>query len=157
MQPTHATSDMYWAVDRLGNERMQGAYAWRSFLDTGCRIIGGSDSPIESSNPLLGFYAAITRTDANGYPEGGWMPQERMSRDEALRCFSEWAAEGSFEESQKGRITPGMWADLTLLSRDIMKIGPKEILQTGVVMTIVGGRIVYRNDRLVADRNAVVN
>jgi predicted amidohydrolase YtcJ len=157
MQPTHATSDMYWAVDRLGNERIQGAYAWRSFLNTGCRIIGGSDSPIESSNPLLGIYAAITRTDATGYPPGGWMPQERMTREEALRCFSEWAAEGSFEEGQKGRIAPGMWADLTVLSRDIMKIEPKDILQTEVVMTIVGGRIVYRNDRFAGDRNAVVN
>ncbi len=143
MQPTHATSDMYWAEARLGPERVKGAYAWRSILQTGSVIVGGSDFPVENVSPLLGFYAAVTRSDAAGYPQDGWYAQQKMTRDEAARCFSAWAAFGSFEENSKGTIEPGKWADLTILSKDIMKVSPAEILTTQVEMTIVGGKVVY--------------
>ncbi len=143
MQPTHATSDMPWAEARLGPERVKGAYAWRSVLRTGSVIIGGSDFPVESVNPLFGFYAAITRSDRNGYPQDGWYPDQKMTRTEAARCFTSWAAYGAFQEQDKGSIEPGKWADLTVLSKDIMEIPPKEILTTEVELTMVGGNIVY--------------
>ncbi|MFI5252311.1 MAG: amidohydrolase [Bacteroidota bacterium] len=143
MQPTHGTSDMYWAELRLGSERIKGAYAWQSVLKTGADIIAGSDFPVESPNPLWGFYAAITRRDRTGYPQDGWRWEERMTRLQAARAFTTWAAYGSFEENTKGQIRPGQWADLTVLSKDIMQIPPEEILKTDVDMTIVGGKIVY--------------
>lgn len=144
MQATHATSDMYWAQDRLGRERIKGAYAWRRFLASGSRIANGSDFPVESANPLWGFYASITRQDHKGWPETGWRPAQRMSREEALRSFTLDAAYAAFEEDIKGSIEKGKLADLVVLSRDIMQIPPKQILETHVVMTILGGKIVYR-------------
>jgi predicted amidohydrolase YtcJ len=152
MQPTHATSDMPWAEMRLGPERIRGAYAWQSILRTGMTIIGGSDFPIESPNPLWGFYAAITRSDRSGYPQDGWHSDERMTRWQAARSFTTWAAYGAFEEDKKGLIKPGLLADLTILSKDIMQIPPEEILTTDVEMTIVGGKIVYqRNSGAISD------
>ncbi len=167
MQPTHATSDMYWAQARLGPERIFGAYAWRSLLDDGNIIPGGSDFPIEHPNPLLGFYAAITRQDKNGIPknaddviktfqvspdginnpeefEGGWYVHQRMTRNEALRSFTIWGAYAEFADHQKGSIEPGKFADLVMLSKDIMTIEPKEILTTEVEMTIVDGQQRYQ-------------
>lgn len=146
MQPTHATSDMPWAESRLGAERIEGSYAWRSVLNTGTIIIGGSDFPVESVNPLWGIYAAMTRSDRTGYPEGGWRPGQKMTREEAVRCFTRWAAYGAFQESSKGTIAPGKWADLTVLSKDIMQVPAAEILKTDCEMTIVGGKIIYRRD-----------
>jgi len=143
MQPTHATSDMYWAEARLGPERIKTAYAWRSLIETGSIILGGSDFPVESPNPLWGFYAAITRSDHNGYPADGWYGRQKMTREEALKAFTTWAAYGAFQEKMKGTIEYGKYADLTVLSKDIMTIPPKEILETEVEMTIVGGKIVY--------------
>jgi hypothetical protein len=143
MQPTHATSDMYWAESRLGPERMKGAYAWRSLISSGSTIVGGSDFPVEGVNPLWGMYAAITRADKTGSPAEGWYASQRMSPLEAARAFTLWAAIGAFEESEKGTVESGKWADLTILNRDIMKIPPMEILKTAVSMTIVGGKIVY--------------
>ena len=143
MQPTHCTSDMYWAGDRLGPERVKGAYAWRSLLDQGSIIPAGSDFPVESPNPLLGFYAAITRQDRKGWPEGGWFPSQRMTRQEALQAFTIWPAFASFEENTKGRIEPGMVADFTILSDDIMQIDAMKIPETRVEMTIIGGDVVY--------------
>jgi predicted amidohydrolase YtcJ len=148
MQPTHATSDMPWAGSRLGKERITGAYAWRSILKTGSMIVGGSDFPIEHVNPLLGIYAAVTRCDTGGNPPGGWFPEQTMTRGEALRAFTLWAAIGSFQEHTKGTIEPGKWADLTVLSGDILTMNAADIPRTEVVMTIVGGRIVYRNPSL---------
>jgi predicted amidohydrolase YtcJ len=145
MQPTHATSDMPWAEARLGPERIKSAYAWRSILQTGSHIIGGSDFPVESVNPLFGIYAAITREDKNGNPPGGWYPGQKMTREEAMRVFTIWAAYGAFQEKEKGTIEIGKWADLTVLSKNIMKIEPKEILDTRTEMTIVNGKIVYQN------------
>lgn len=143
MQATHATSDMYWAEDRVGPERIKGAYAWRRFLDAGCRIANGSDFPVENVNPLWGFYAAITRQDHDGRPEGGWRPEERMTREEALRSFTLDAAYAAFQENELGSLEAGKLADLVVLSHDIMKIPPSEILQTRVELTIVAGKVVY--------------
>ena len=143
MQPTHCTSDMPWAEDRLGPKRVLGAYAWRSLLKTGCIIPAGSDFPVQNPNPLLGFYAAITRQDENGQPEGGWYPEQRMTRDEALKAFTIWAAFASFQEHTKGSIEEGKVADFTVLSGDIMKMEPGRIPDTRVEMTMIGGEVVY--------------
>ncbi len=143
MQPTHCTSDMYWAEDRVGPKRVKGAYAWRSLLDQGSIIPAGSDFPVESPNPLAGFYAAITRQDKAGWPDGGWYADQRMTREEALKAFTIWAAYASFEESIRGTIEEGKLADFTILSADIMKIDPKKILDTHVEMTIIGGEVIY--------------
>ena len=143
MQPTHCTSDMGWAPARLGAERLRGAYAWHSLLASGCIIPGGSDFPVESPNPLLGFYAAVTRQDRSGNPPGGWNPGERMTREEALRSFTLWGAYAAFQEREKGSLEPGKWADIVVLTDDIMTIEPQKILTTGVVMTIVAGEVVY--------------
>jgi predicted amidohydrolase YtcJ len=144
MQPIHATSDMYWAEARLGPSRIRGAYAWRSLLETGAIIPGGSDFPNDGMNPLWGFYAAFTRADRNGYPQDGWYREQRMTRQEAARCFTAWGAYAAFEENSKGSIEPGKLADLTLLSKDIMQVSPQDVLSTAVEMTIVGGRVVYQ-------------
>ena len=144
MQPTHATSDMDWAEARLGPVRIKGAYAWRSILNTGVHIIGGSDFPVEFVNPLFGIYAAITRQDRSGYPAGGWFSDQRMTREEAVKCFTQWAAYGAFQENEKGTIEAGKLADLTVLSKDIMQVNEIEILKTEVEMTIVNGKIVYQ-------------
>jgi len=143
MQATHATSDMYWAGDRLGPERLAGAYAWRKFLKAGCRIANGSDFPVEGVSPLWGVYAAITRQDHDGWPEGGWRPEERMTRTEALRSFTIDAAYAAFEENEKGSIEPGKFADLVVLSADVMTVPPGEILKSRVEMTFLGGKLVY--------------
>ncbi len=144
MQFTHCTSDMPWAEDRVGPERVKGAYAWRSFLDQGCKIPGGSDFPVESIDPLLGLYAAVTRRDLSGRPEGGWYAEQCLSIEEALRAFTIDAAYASHEESVRGSISVGKLADLVVLSDDLMKIEPARIPRIEVVMTVLGGEIVYR-------------
>jgi predicted amidohydrolase YtcJ len=144
MQPTHATSDMPWASERIGEARVEeGAYVWRKLLDAGAVIASGSDFPVEESNPLLGFYAAVTRQDATGKPVGGWMPRQRMTREEALASFTRHAAFAAHAETLTGSIEAGKLADLVVLSRDIMRVPPRDILTTTVRMTIVGGEIVY--------------
>jgi predicted amidohydrolase YtcJ len=143
MQPIHCTTDMHWIADRVGEERSQYAYAWRTLLDSGLRIPGGSDAPVEPVQPLPGIYAAVTRQDRDGWPEGGWHPEQRVSREEALRMFTIDAAYAAFEEDIKGSITPGKLADIVVLSKDIMTIPAPEILETEVLMTILGGKIVY--------------
>mgnify|MGYP005851455233 CR=1 FL=1 len=143
MQATHATSDMRWAAERLGDVRIRGAYAWRRFLSMGLPVPNGSDFPVESPNPLWGFYAAITRQDHDGWPDGGWQPDQRMTRQEALRSWTLDGAYAAFEEHRRGSITPGKLADFVALSRDIMEVAPKEILDTRVTMTVLGGRVVY--------------
>lgn len=145
MQAIHQSSDMAWAENRLGWTRIQGAYAWRSLLDTGVIIAGGSDFPVESADPLLSFHAAVTRQDANGWPAGGWLPEQRMTRDEALKHMTIWGAKAAFMEDRVGSITAGKLADLVVLSRNIMTGPPSEILNTEVLMTVVGGRVVYEH------------
>ncbi|MFA4907886.1 MAG: amidohydrolase family protein, partial [archaeon] len=144
MQPTHATSDMPWATARLGTKRIKGAYVYKSVWDGGAIVPGGSDSPVELADPLLGFYAAITRQDANGKPIGGWMPEQILDRSSALKMFTELPAYAAFQEKIKGRLEPGFAADFTILDKNLMTIPPKEILQTTVVMTVVGGEVKYR-------------
>ena len=142
MQPTHCTSDMYWAASRLGEQRAKGAYLWKTFRDQGVRIPAGSDAPVEDIAVIPGLYAAVTRQDAKGWPEGGWHPAERVSAEDAIRMFSEDAAFAAFEENDRGRLAPGFRADLTVLTRDITRIPPREILDTRVALTVVGGRVV---------------
>jgi len=144
MQPTHATSDMRWAEERVGKERLKGCYAWRRLLDSGARLAGGSDFPVEGENPLLGFYAAVTRQDAEGKPEGGWIPDQRLTRAEALRLFTLDAAFAAFEESVKGSIAPGKYADFVILSADIMMVPAADILKAEVERTVIGGESVYQ-------------
>jgi predicted amidohydrolase YtcJ len=146
IQATHATSDMRWAEDRIGNQRAMGAYAWRTFLDTGVRIANGSDFPVEHANPMFGFYASITRQDSKGWPEGGWFPRQKLTREEALKSWTLDGAYAAFEEKAKGSLEPGKLADFLILSKDIMEIPTSEILTTKVKMTFVGGKIVYRSD-----------
>ncbi|MHC4661385.1 MAG: amidohydrolase [Planctomycetota bacterium] len=146
MQPTHCTSDMRWAEARVGPERLKGCYAWAKFLRAGCRIAGGSDFPIESENPLLGFYAAVTRTNSKGLPEGGWRPEDKMTREQALRSFTIDAAHAAFEEKIKGSLEAGKLADFTVLSKNIMTCKPAEILKTECLMTVIGGEIVFEKN-----------
>ena len=143
IQPTHATSDMGWAEKRVGPDRIAGAYAWRTFVRTGAKLTGGSDFPVESENPLLGFYAAFTRQDPAGEPPGGWRPQERLSRSEALALFTSDAAWAAFEEDRRGRIAAGYDADLTVLAGDPMTAPPGKVASIPVVLTVVGGRIAW--------------
>jgi predicted amidohydrolase YtcJ len=146
VQPTHATSDWIWAEARLGKERVKGAYAWRALLKSRARLAGGSDFPVESEDPLLGIYAAVTRQETNGKPPGGWRPEEGLGRAEALRIFTSDNAYAEFAEKRRGRIEPGFDADFTVLDRDIFApdTPAAEILKAKIVMTVVGGEIVYR-------------
>jgi predicted amidohydrolase YtcJ len=148
MQPTHATSDMYWAEARLGPERVKGAYAWRKFLELGCQIPCGSDFPVEEYNPLLGFYAAITRRDLAGTPEKGWFPDQCMTREEVLRGFTIWAAKAAFQDSILGSLEAGKLADIVVLDKDILKVAPEEIPTAKPVLVVLGGKIKFdQSDR----------
>jgi predicted amidohydrolase YtcJ len=144
MQPTHATSDMPWVPGRIGRERMEeGAYVWRTLMKAGATIASGSDFPVELANPMLGFYAAVTRQDAASQPASGWMPGERMSREEALISLTRNAAFAAHAETQLGTLEAGKLADLVVLSKDIMRVPSSEIPTTRVRMTMIGGEIVY--------------
>ncbi len=167
MQPTHCTSDMYWTEALIGSQRVRNAHAWRSLLNTGVIICGGSDFPAEHPNPLAGIYAAITRQDPQGRPadaddvkkyfllshdgitdptsfDGGWYVSQKMTREEAIRSFTSWAAFGAFEERMKGSLEIGKLADFVLLSVDILKVPPRDILQAAVERSYIGGEEVYR-------------
>ena len=144
MQATHATSDMRWAEDRVGKERLKGCYAWRRFYESGSRIAGGSDFPIEGENPMLGLYAAVTRQDEKGSPEGGWTKDQVMTRQEALRSFTIDAAYAAFEEKIKGSLEAGKMADFVVLDKDIMKCEAKAMLDVNVKSTVIGGEVVYQ-------------
>ncbi|MEM0961999.1 MAG: amidohydrolase [Bacteroidota bacterium] len=143
VQPTHATSDMPWAGERLGDDRLVGAYAWRRLLDSGARLALGSDFPVERVSPLLGFYAAVTRQDATGMPAGGWYGNQVLTRAEALRGFTLDAAYAAFMEDDVGSIEVGKHADFVVLSQDLMIVPPEEILATEVVATYLDGAAVY--------------
>jgi predicted amidohydrolase YtcJ len=143
IQPTHATSDKDWAQERLGPARLSGAYAWRRLKTSGARLAGGSDAPVESERPLLGFYAAVTRKDLSGKPAGGWRPAEKLSREEALALFTSDAAFAAFEETWRGKIAWGYAADFTILDRDPMTVSEGDIPAIPVFMTVVGGRVVH--------------
>jgi len=143
MQATHATSDMPWAEQRIGHERARGAYAWRTMINSGARFANGSDFPVEEPNPMFGIYASITRQDRAGLPAGGWFPDQKLTRQEALESFTLGAAYAQFEEKEKGSLEVGKLADFVLLSRDIMTVAPAEILKTEVLKTVLGGQTVY--------------
>ncbi|MDP9200598.1 MAG: amidohydrolase [Gemmatimonadota bacterium] len=144
MQATHQTSDMRWAEARVGPQRIRGAYAWRSLLNTGVVIPNGTDFPVEEVNPLLTFHAAVTRQDPTNWPAGGWYPEQKMTREEALQSMTIWPAFAAFQESVLGSLTPGKYADFVVLDRDIMRIPDTEILGTRVVSTWIGGKRVYQ-------------
>jgi predicted amidohydrolase YtcJ len=152
MQPTHCTSDMPWIAERLGTARCREASVWRSLLDDGNIIPAGSDFPVESPNPILGFYAAVTRQDLSGRPDSGWYADQCMNRDEALKAFTLWGSYAAFQEDQKGSIEVGKWADLVILSRDIMRIKTSEIPDVVVEKTMIGGDFVYEASPEAADR-----
>lgn len=143
MQASHQTSDMYWAGGRLGAQRLLGAYAWRSLLNTGVVVPNGSDFPVEHVNPLISFHSAVSRQDARDWPPGGWYPSERMTREEALRSITIWAAYAGFQEKVLGSLTPGKYADFVVLDQDIMRVPPELLLRTKVLQTWVGGTRVY--------------
>jgi len=142
MQPSHCTSDMKWLPERLGEDRLQLISRWKSFVDMGLKIPGGSDCPIEEGNPLFEFYAAVTRQDHSGWPEKGWQPQEKLNHINALKMFSEWAAFGAFDEKGRGKIEQGYDADLTVLSEDILNTAPADILNIKIIKTIINGKII---------------
>ena len=143
VQPTHATSDMYWAKDRLGESRVKTAYAFKDLLDQNGYIVLGSDFPVEDINPMYGFHAAVARQDANHWPANGWQPENKLSREEALKGMTIWAAYSNFEEHEKGSITPGKLADFVVMQKDIMKIPETELRNTKVSATYLGGEKVY--------------
>jgi predicted amidohydrolase YtcJ len=143
MQPSHAIGDLHFAPSRLGMKRLEGAYAWQSFLKSGCKIAGGSDAPVERGEPMIEFYAAVARKDQRGFSGEGWHPEQAVTREQALKMFTIWAAYAAFEEQLKGSIEVGKLADLTVLSADIMKIAAPEILKTRCATTVIGGEVVY--------------
>ncbi|WP_231459086.1 MULTISPECIES: amidohydrolase [unclassified Pedobacter] len=143
VQPTHATSDMYWAGDRLGKERLKGAYAYKQLLEQNGWIPLGTDFPVENINPLLTFYAATVRADAKGFPKGGFQTENALTPEQALRGMTIWAAKANFEENEKGSIEKGKFADFIILDNDILKSSPENILKTKVLKTYLNGEKVY--------------
>ncbi len=144
MQPIHATSDMNMAEDRVGPERIRGAYAWRQLLDSGAVIASGSDFPVELPNPFFGLYAAVTREDRQGMPAGGWYAEEAMTRAEALHSFTLAAAFAAHQEDRLGSLESGKWADFIIVDRDFFEVPPDEIDDIRVLETWVGGKPVFR-------------
>jgi predicted amidohydrolase YtcJ len=147
MQPTHATSDMRWAEERIGHQRAAaGAYAWRSLLDAGATVVFGTDFPVEPMAPVEGIYSAVTRQSREepGAPAGGWIPEQRLTREEAIRLYTATPAFSEWEEARKGTLRPGMLADLVVWDRDLLTVPESEILEAAPVMTVVGGRPVFR-------------
>ena len=139
IQPTHATSDMYWAEDRLGAERIKGAYAYKTLLNASGKVALGTDFPVEQVSPFLTFYAAVSRQDVKGYPEGGFNLQDGLSREETLKGMTIWAAYANFEEDEKGSIEVGKFADFIILDQDIMTTDVKNIPNIKVEQTYIGG------------------
>jgi predicted amidohydrolase YtcJ len=143
MQPSHAIGDLHFVPSRIGIARTKGAYAWQSLIKSGAIIPGGSDAPVERGEPMIEFYAAVARKDIRGFSGEGWHPEEKATREQALKMFTIWPAYAAFEEKLRGSIQVGKLADLTVLSADIMKIPEMDILKTRCMMTVIGGEIVY--------------
>ena len=138
------SSDRPWAIDRLGEQRIvDGAYVWQDLLQSGAKIVNGTDAPVEPVDPLACFYASVARKTLKGQPPGGYEPKQKMTREQALKSYTLDAAYGAFEESIKGSIQVGKYADFTVFDMDIMKIPEQEILETKVIMTIVNGDVVF--------------
>ena len=143
VQPTHATSDMYWAADRLGKERVKGAYAYKQLLEQNGWIPLGTDFPVEDISPFKTFYAAVVRKDAKGWPADGYQKENALTREEAMRGMTIWAAKANFEESEKGSLEKGKFADFVILDQDLMKAGEKDLLNTKVLKTFLSGEKVF--------------
>jgi predicted amidohydrolase YtcJ len=143
VQSTHATSDMYWAADRLGRKRVKGAYAFKQLLDQNGWLILGTDFPVEDINPMLTFYAAVVRKDKNSYPENGYQMENALSREEAIRGMTIWAAKGNFEEKEKGSLEAGKFADFVIVDQDLMKADAASLFKAKVLKTYLNGENVY--------------
>jgi predicted amidohydrolase YtcJ len=146
MQPSHETNDMRWAEQRIGPERSKGAYAWNSLQKAGAKLAFGTDYDVEPINPLRGIYACVTRELPEGGPAGGWEPEEKLPLDQCLRAYTYGSAYAEFAEGKKGELKVGQYADFVVLSTDLTKATPKEILKTAVLRTVVGGRVVYQKN-----------
>lgn len=144
VQPTHATSDMYWAADRLGKERVKSAYAYKQLLHQNGWIPLGTDFPVEDISPFKTFYAAVYRIDAKGFPQGGFQTENALTKQEAIRGMTIWAAKANFEEKEKGSLEKGKFADFIILDRDLMTVDAKDVLSTNVLATYIGGTEVYK-------------
>jgi predicted amidohydrolase YtcJ len=143
VQPTHATSDMYWAGDRLGEERVKTAYAYKDLLAQNGLLAFGSDFPVEAVNPIFGFHSAVARTDAKNYPEGGFQMENSVSRETALKAMTIWAAYSSFEEKERGSIEVGKQANFTILQQNILEMDEKKMRDVNVEAVYVNGEKVY--------------
>jgi predicted amidohydrolase YtcJ len=143
VQSTHATSDMYWAADRLGSERIKGAYAFKQLLDQNGWLVLGTDFPVEDINPMFTFYSAVVRKDQKNYPEAGFQMENSLSREEAIRGMTIWAAKGNFEENEKGSLEVGKFADFIILDQDLMKADAANLFKTKVLKTYLNGEKVY--------------
>jgi hypothetical protein len=146
MQPSHETTDMRWAGQRVGPDRAKGAYAWASLQKSRARLAFGTDYPVEPINPLRGLYACVTRELPDGGPAGGWQPQEKISLDDCIHAYTSGSAYAQFEEGKKGELKAGEYADFIILSDDLTKIPPQQYTKTTVLLTVVGGRTVYSQD-----------
>lgn len=146
IQPKFITSDMHWAGRRLGSDRLRWSYAWRTLLEAGIQCAGGSDAPVEPLEPFLGIYAAVTRCDLNGQPAGGWLPEQRLTVEEALRLFAMGGAYAGHDERARGMIAPGYQADLAVISANPLRVDPLALKDIKVLMTVVGGRVAYRRE-----------
>jgi predicted amidohydrolase YtcJ len=144
MQPSHAIGDLHFAVDRLGMERIDNAYAWRTLIDQGLIIAGGTDAPVEIGDPRIEFYAAVSRKDVDGFHGEGWNLHQKISRLEALKMFTIWPAIASFQDDIKGTIEVGKLADFSVFDQDLMRIPEQEILESKNVLTVVDGKVVYQ-------------
>ena len=145
MQPSHQTTDMRWAEDRIGKERIKGAYAWATMLKNGVRLAFGTDYSVEPISPFRGLYACVTRERPNGGPKGGWEAQEKISLDDCIHAYTSGSAYAEFEEGKKGELKQGEYADFIILSNDLTKVPPSEYTKTRVLRTVMGGRTVYQS------------
>lgn len=145
MQPSHQTTDMRWAEERVGRERLKGAYAWATMLKNGVRLAFGTDYDVEPISPFRGLYACVTRERPEGGPKNGWEPQEKISLEDCIRAYTSGSAYAQFEEGRKGELKPGEYADFIILSNDLTKVSPSQYTKTAVIRTVVGGRIVYQS------------
>jgi predicted amidohydrolase YtcJ len=143
MQPSHQTTDMRWAEDRIGRERIMGAYAWATMLKNKVPLAFGTDYPVEPISPFRGLYACVTRERPDGGPKNGWEPQEKISLQDCIRAYTSGSAYAQFEEGKKGELKPGEYADFIILSNDLTKVPPAQFTKTSVLRTVVGGRTVY--------------
>jgi predicted amidohydrolase YtcJ len=149
MQPSHAIGDFFFAPQRLGADRLIGAYAWHSLLDAHAMVTAGSDAPVEKGDPLIEFYAAVARRSLEGFADPNWHLEQRVSRDQALKMLSIWPAYSAFQEKERGSIEVGKQADFSVLSADIMEVPEADILKAQAVLTVIGGEVAHSNSTLI--------